>query len=273
MPFPDGKKSGKVASSTVVKAMHVLRVLSELTEQNPQGASVSEITRASGEHASSVCKHLAAFEQYGLVEQDEATGRYRIGHFALKLANTMLKRLNIREIASPVLRRLAEQTGETTHLVVRSGLRVVYIDKVESSRTIRIHSDVGTANPMHCTSVGKALLAYSPESLVQQVIDEGLKQYTKYTLTTGEALREDLAKTRMRGFAIDREEHEPEVRCVGAPVFNHRGEVTAAISISGPKWRMDESRLQELGVLVREGALEITRRLGGEGPAPSAPKE
>lgn len=264
MKDSDARRSEKVASSTVVKALHVLRVLSELTEQSTQGASVSEITKASGEHASSVCKHLAAFEQYGLVEQDGTTGRYRIGYFALKLANTLLKRLNIRETASPLLHRLAEQTGETTHLVVRSGLRVVYIDKVESSKTIRIHSDVGTANPMYCTGVGKALLAYSPESIVKQVIEEGLRPFTKFTLTSEDALREDLEKTRRRGFSIDYEEHESEVRCVGAPVFNHLGEVTAAISISGPKWRMDDDRLLELGAQVREGALEITRRLGGD---------
>lgn len=273
MSLTDGKKTGKVASSTVVKAMHVLNALTELTEQDPQGASVSEITRVSGEHASSVCKHLAAFEQYGLVEQDAVTGRYRIGYFALKLSNALLKRMNIREIAYPFLRRLADQTGETTHLVVQSGLRVVYIDKVESSRTIRIHSDVGTANPMYCTGVGKALLAYSPETVIRQVINEGLKPYTKYTLTTEEALREDLEKTRIRGYSIDYEEHEADLRCVGAPVFNHLGEVAASISIAGPKWRMSDDRLPELGALVRETALEITRKLGGEAPAPTDKKD
>jgi len=91
-----------------------------------------------------------------------------------------------------------------------------------------------------------------------------LKRYTEFTLTTEEALMEDLFATRLRGYSIDREEHEPDVRCVGAPIFNHLGEVIAAISIAGPKWRMHEERLHELGTLVRDGAFEISQNLGAE---------
>jgi IclR family acetate operon transcriptional repressor len=252
----------KTASSTVVKALHVLEQLAELCDANPQGASVSEIARLSGDHPSSVCKHLAAFQQYGLVEQDEATSRYRVGSYSLRLASVALKTMNIRDRAAPSLRKLAELSGETIHLVIRDGLRVVYIDKVESSKTIRMHSQVGLRNPMYCTGVGKALLAYSPSALTDAVIAEGLVPFTRHTLSTPGTLLSDLEQIRLRGYSIDNGEHETEVRCVAAAVFNHLKEPAAAISISGPEWRMTEERITPAGELIRETALELSAKLG-----------
>ncbi|MCR8631510.1 IclR family transcriptional regulator [Paenibacillus radicis (ex Xue et al. 2023)] len=252
----------KVASSTVVKALHVLEQLAALCDTSPQGASVSEIAKLSGESPSSVCKHLAAFQQSGLVEQDEHSERYRIGLYSLRLASLALKTMNIREIASPYLRKLADLAGETVHLVVRDGLRVVYIDKVESSKTIRMHSQIGLRNPMYCTGVGKAILAFSPSSLTDAVIAEGLIPFTPYTLATQGTLVADLELIKARGFSIDNCEHEPEVRCVAAPIFNHLKEPVASISISAPKWRMSEERIETSGVWIRDTALDISNRLG-----------
>ncbi len=252
----------KVVSSTVVKAMLVLKALSDLNEARPEGASVSEISKKSGENPSSVCRHLAAFQQLQLVEQDVRTERYRIGLFALSLAATVLRRIDIREIASPFMRNLAEQTGETAHLVMRDGLFVVYVDKVESSNAIRMHSHVGLRNPMYCTGVGKAILAYSPQALVESVVAEGLTSFTENTLTTKDKLIEDLKQAKQRGYAIDNEEHHPDVHCAAAPILNHLGDPVAAISIAGPKWRLTHDRLLTVGPMVRDMAAQISAKLG-----------
>jgi DNA-binding IclR family transcriptional regulator len=254
--------SEKIASSTVVKAMYVLQALTELSRNNPEGASVSEISQGSGESPSSVCKHLAAFQQFGMVEQDSKTDKYRIGTFPLLLASIAIGRMDIREIAAPYLRQLSEQAGETVHLVILDGIHVVYIDKVESARTIRMHSQIGLRNPLYCTGVGKAIMAYSPDSLVEQVCKDPFIRFTETTLYTRSLLLEDLAAIRTRGFAIDNGEHESEVRCVAAPIFNHTNEAIAAISVSGPGWRMNDAMLVDAGQWVRSTAQEISTKLG-----------
>jgi DNA-binding IclR family transcriptional regulator len=252
----------KTASSTVLKALRVLNVLADLNEANPEGASVSEIARSSGEHASSVCKYLAAFQQEGLVDQDPHTDRYRIGPAALKYASIVMKHFRLREFASPYLRKLSELTGETVHLVVRRGTKVVYIDKVESPKRIRMHSEIGMHNPLYCTGVGKSLLAFSPPALVDEVVAEGLHPFTPRTITTRERLLEELAKIRKQGYAVDDEEHEPDVFCVAAPIFDHRDEPIASISITVPKWRLNEERVAEMAKLVVEATADISRELG-----------
>jgi DNA-binding IclR family transcriptional regulator len=252
----------KVASSTVVKALHVLRTLADLCVTQQEGASTSEISRHSKESASSVCKHLAAFQQVGLVEQDHLTERYRIGVYSLKLATLALKPMSIRNIAAPYLRNIADKVGETIHLVIRDGVRVVYIDKVESSKTIRMHSEIGLRNPMYCTGVGKAILAHSPLPLVDAVVAEGLTPFTANTLISRGALLEDLEIIRMRGYAIDNCEHEAEVRCVAAPIFNHLNEPIASFSVSCPKWHLTDERIPVIGDIVREVSFEISSKIG-----------
>lgn len=255
----------KVASSTVLKALHVLQALADLCDNNPQGASVSKISQKSGESPSSVCKHLAAFQQYGLVEQDPYSELYRIGIYALRLSTSALKSMSIRDIVSPYLRKIADRVGETIHLVVREGLRVVYIDKVESSKTIRMHSEIGLRNPLYCTGVGKAILAYSPISLVDAVVTEGLIPFTPQTITSRGALLEDLEQIRARGYSIDNCEHESEVRCVAAPILNHLKEPIASFSVACPKWRLLDERVDEIGDLIREISAEISARFGYNG--------
>ncbi|MFC5653708.1 IclR family transcriptional regulator [Paenibacillus solisilvae] len=252
----------KVASSTVLKALHVLETLADLSDNSLEGVSVSKISQHSGESPSSVCKHLAAFQQYGLVEQDPKSALYRIGIYALRLSTLALKPMSIRETVSPYLRKIADRVGETIHLVIRDGLRVVYIDKVESSKTIRMHSEIGLRNPMYCTGVGKAILAYSPISLVDAVVAEGFTPFTPQTLTSRGALIDDLEHIHTRGYAIDNCEHETEVRCVAAPILNHLKEPIASFSVSCPKWRLSDERIVEIGELIREVSLEISARFG-----------
>lgn len=252
----------KVSSSTVVKALRVLDSVLTLSQDTKAGVSVSELARHSGEHASSICKHLAAFEQFGLIQQDPQTERYAIGNYALRLADTVLKHLDLRQASKGTLQKLVDQSGETVHLVIRDGLRVVYIEKYESTKAIRMHSELAARNPLYCTGVGKVILAFSPPALLEAVIQEGLPRFTEHTLTTASDLQTDLALIRSRGYAIDLEEHENDVHCVAAPIYNHQGYVVGAISIAGPKWRMTLEQLTEFGHQVKSAAAVISQQIG-----------
>ena len=139
---------------------------------------------------------------------------------------------------------------------------VVYLEKVESPLAVRMHSEVGAMNPLYCTGLGKALLAFSSADLINSVCARPLEPRTMRTITTAEGLREDLARIRDRGYSIDDVENEEGIRCVGAPIFGHDGTPIAAISLAGPVNRITLEAVDDLGPKVAEAALDVSRRLG-----------
>lgn len=248
------------ASGTVVKALHVLEVLTKLNERSKDGASLTEISKACGISPSSTYKHLAAFLQYGIVDQNPRSERYRLGLQILKMADIIAENLDIRDIAAPILRELSVKTGETIHLVLIEGTEVIYIDKVEPEKSVRMHSRIGARNPLYCTGVGKAILAFSSEDLLHQVAKKPFTAFTATTHQSIDSLKQDLIEIKKRGFAIDEREHEADVRCVAAPVFNRHSEVSSAISISAPAWRMTDDRIEEWSGLLIQSAEKISNR-------------
>jgi DNA-binding IclR family transcriptional regulator len=145
---------------------------------------------------------------------------------------------------------------------VPSGTDVVYIAKIESTHTLSMSSHIGSRLPMYCTSLGKAILAFSPPELLQAVLTEGQVARTAHTITSPEALRAELVSVRSHGFAIDNEENEQDIFCVGAPILDFSGMAIAAISISGPCERMNSERAGQLGPLLWESTQRISRRRG-----------
>ena len=156
-------------------------------------------------------------------------------------------------------------TGETVHLAVPSGAEVVYIAKVESKHTLRMYSHIGARLPMHCTALGKAILAFSGVERIREVLPELSKPRTANTITSEQSLMEELERIRFQGFAIDGEENEPGIRCVGAPIIDYTGKAIAAMSISGPCDRMDWERCIQLGPILRDAALKFSKRKGYTG--------
>jgi IclR family acetate operon transcriptional repressor len=161
-----------------------------------------------------------------------------------------------------MMRALAESTGETAHLGRLSGTDVVYIEKVESSHAVRMYSRVGDTMPAYSTGVGKAILAFLDDAEVDRHLPGELAPRAANTITDRGRLREELARTRERGFSLDDIENEDGIRCTGAPVFDHSGLVQAAISVAGPATRMTPDRLQELGPMVRAHADVVSARVG-----------
>jgi DNA-binding IclR family transcriptional regulator len=191
------------------------------------------------------------------------TGQYRLGTKLIELAGRALEAMSVARVAKPQLEDLVATTGETAHLMVFDANEGLYVEKVESPRSFRMPSQVGRRIPLHCTGVGKALLAYLPPEDVERVIAErGLPALSPNTITTPRALAKELATIRDRGYAVDAEEIELGLRCIAAPVFDHTGSVAASISIAGPSARVTPSREAELALRVMAAAAEISRQLG-----------
>lgn len=248
-------------SSSLRRALSILFQLGDDTTP-PEGLALNELTEALGLNRSTLLRLIAPLAETQLVERDPGTGRYRLGSRNAHLGQVFLERLDRRRVAHEVLLDLVRQSGETAHLVNAELPEVVYIDKIDSNRSVRMHSRIGNRMPAYSTSVGKAILAHADEAAVERVIAAGMPARTPTTITTPEALRADLALIRARGYALDDSENEPDIRCVAAPLFDHAGEVTSAISISGPATRVTPEREAELGRLVVAAADDISRRLG-----------
>ena len=183
-----------------------------------------------------------------------------------ELGSKAIAHLDWRERARPVLQRLASQTGETAHLCILDDGEVLYLEKVEAPRTVRVPSIVGRRYPAHCGAAGKTLLAFQPEEEIEELIKRrGLKAYTRNTLTTPAQLREGLRLVREQGYAIDNEEFEEGLECIGAPIRDYSGKVVAAISIAGPAFRITEDKLPVLARSVIEAAQELSDDLGYRG--------
>ncbi|GLB59504.1 IclR family transcriptional regulator [Cytobacillus sp. NCCP-133] len=227
------------------------------------GLGVTEIAKQIDINKSSVYRILSTLVQYGYIEQDGDTGKYKLGYKFLEISSKLLDSIDLRAEARPFLQELENETNEVIHLVVYDQGEVVYIEKLEGNETLRMHSKVGKRAPMHCTSVGKAILAHLPSSVVIDILDrKGMPVHTDKTITDKEEFLKELSHVRQSGYALDLEENEYGITCVAAPIFDHLGKVVAAVSISGPTMRMTDDRLKMLkSIMVRRGK-EISSRLG-----------
>jgi DNA-binding IclR family transcriptional regulator len=194
-------------------------------------------------------------------------GEYRLGIEALALARTAWEQSDIRTAAGEAIRTLARAVGEAVHLATLVDREVVYLDKVESNHPMRLYSAVGKRGPVHCTAVGKAILAYlSPSTRHDVTAEIAFRQFTATTLASPEALEAETEAIRRDGIAFDREEHQTGVHCIAAPIFDFRSEPAGAISITCPVFRVSRLQLEGFAPLLRQAADTASRALGGTSP-------
>lgn len=244
------------APKTVLKALSFLN----LVARHPN-LTLSELGRQAGVPAPTALRLLRALQQESLVQVD-GDGRYRLGIQCLVLGSTYLENFDLRAEARAELERLAEETGETVHLGVPDGAEVIYVDKVETSHSVRMYSRVGAASPMYSTGIGKAILAHADPALVDQVVAAGLPRRTPNTITDPDRLLAELDRVRDRGYAVDDVENEEGIRCAAAAVRRADGTPLAAISVSGPASRITEERIPAMGEAVMSVADRLSARLG-----------
>ncbi|MEV7357149.1 IclR family transcriptional regulator [Kitasatospora sp. NPDC059811] len=265
---PSGAAAGRKPATERNQSSSLRRALAVLghvrDHSDGRGVPLAQLAEALGLNKSTVLRLAGPLLDEHLLDRDRETGWFRLGHGSLRLGQAYLSTLDLRSVAAEHLRRLQREAGETVHLTVWQAPGIVYLDKVEDETNVRMASRVGSRAPAYCTATGKAILAWLPDEAVTEVVAAGLRPVTAWTISDETRLRADLARIRARGYSIDDRENEPEVRCVAAPIFDHAGEVTAALSVSGLTSRMTAARVRALGPVVAQAGLRISRELGSD---------
>jgi len=240
-----------------------VRVLNMLSDGKPRTLTV--LSKEMGINSSTTFRLLASLRSHHLVELEKSTGEYRLGIACLELSRAYQMENEVRRAALPEMEKLRDETRETVHLGILAEDEIVYLEKLEGLHAIGMMSSrVGGRAPSHCTGLGKVLLAFTEPGGANAWNDQiNLTRYTDTTITEPNRFAEHLGQIRANGYALDKGEHEPEVRCVAAPVFGQDGSTVAAISVSGPSGRIDpiEENL-DLIKKTRKTALQISKKLG-----------
>ncbi|KPI18823.1 transcriptional regulator, IclR family [Actinobacteria bacterium OV450] len=251
-----GAPAGGVQS--VDRAVSVLEILAQRGE-----AGVSEVAAEIDVHKSTAFRLLGALEARGLVEQATERGKYRLGFGIVRLAGAVTGRIDITQVGRPVCEQLAAELGETVNIAILEEQYAINLCQVRGPGAVTAHNWVGQLTPLHATSSGKVLLAHLPaKRRVQLLAEAGLKKYTPNTLTARTKLERNLVEALDRGYAMTLEEYELGLHAMAAPIRDRDGVVIAAISASGPSYRLTEERMHELAPLLVRGAQEISHRMG-----------
>ncbi len=237
-------------------AERAIAMLDTLAEAGELGTN--EIARRTGMAPSTVSRQLGTLAAAGLVERVEASGRYRLGLRVVHLANALLARLDVREVARPHLAALVEATGETATLSVPGDGDAITVDFVPGSHYVQPVSKLGRPSVGHATSAGKVMLAFSGRELP----DGPLRAYTPRTITDLQDLAREIAQVRERGWARAVGEREPDLTALAAPVRSSRGELEAIVALQGPSSRLDDRAVEAAAPLLVERADAISRELG-----------
>jgi IclR family transcriptional regulator, KDG regulon repressor len=253
--------------NNLVQTIERISAILDLVGQNPKGVSIREVSAQLDLPKGTVHRLLSSLIYVGYIRQDAVSRSYFLGLKLLDLGGLVASQLDLRKIAAPLLRALADETRETVHMVVWDQGEVVYIEKVEPLTDmggLRMASRIGSRNPAHSCAVGKIFLSYlSPDDLEDFISAKGLPARTSNTITDGVALKQELKTIREQGYALDNEENEKGIRCIGAATLDESGTPVAAISVSGPAFRVTKKIAQEiLRRRVVETAAEISQRLG-----------
>lgn len=240
---------------------NALKILKCFTIDEPE-KTVGELSVELGLAKSSVSRSLSTLASEGFVIKDENSRKYRLGISILALSGIITSNFKLTKEAAPVVNKLVNDLGETAHLAILDGTDTIYIHKEECSHAVRILTYLGKRNPAYCTSSGKVLLAYSDETVIQKVIDEGFKSFTSSTITNEQQLRSSLKNIRDKGFSVSRDEILEGVTSVAAPIYDYTGKVVAAITVVGPHQRISNDNIPIYTRKVIDASKKASARLG-----------
>jgi DNA-binding IclR family transcriptional regulator len=255
-------KSRRASGYRIQVLDRAFQLLDRLAE-NRDGLSLTELAARLELHKSTAHRLVMVLESNHAVERDFDSGKWCLGSRLTQLGMSALSRRTLYSASAAALSELVEETGETAHLgVIRDG-EVVSLCHIESTHSVRTPISVGARTPVHCTSLGKAMLAFwTPLEAEAFLRGRVFKARTRKTITGASRLKQDLRAIRMRGYSIDDEEFEEGLRCIGAPVRDVSGAVIAAISIAGPIFRVTDNRIAAIGAAVSKAAKSVSNQLG-----------
>ena len=246
-------------SNAVERALSIF----ELIAESQNGLSNSDLSRRLQIPKSSASYILRVLEKRHYLQRDER-GKYRLGLKLVSLTRDALTHLDIREIAKPILEQFLQKSRlAEAHLAVLDNGRAVYVEKVESQSFVKMDIWVGHRLPIHTTAIGKALVAYLPESETLQILSlRGMEKKTRKSINNPQKYLRELEKVRQYGFAIDDEENAEGVRCVASPIFDANGKVTAALGTSTIIMQLNETQLPKVVEMIKDAAAKVSQRLG-----------
>jgi DNA-binding IclR family transcriptional regulator len=256
---PDARaaETGPALVQSVDRALTILEILARRRD-----AGVTDIGKELGVHKSTAFRLLAVLESRGFVEQSEDRGTYRLGFGVVRLAGTITAQLDLTRQSRPACEQLAADLGETVNVAILDDDRAVNITQVRGAASIASYNWVGQQTPLHATSSGKVLLAYAPANVRTSVLAAPLERFTPSTITDAAALKESLDEIRVTGWASTEEEYEVGLNAVAAPVRGADGAVIAALSVSGPAYRLTADSFPEVAERVIAAANEVGARMG-----------
>ena len=235
----------------------------ELIAQHPNGISLADLSRQMKLSKSSVFRYLVTFENRGYVERSRTGEHFHLGLKIFELGQVVRLNLDIGEVALPYMEKLLAMFRETVNLAVMDNNEIVYIGILESQQALRMAAKVGSRDKLHSTALGKSMLAFLDKEVAEPIIQSiEFVRFTEHSIMDAATLIHDLERIKQRGYAFDLMENEVGVCCAGAPIFNHLGEPIAAISVSGPMYRIGEERLSEIGVEISKLTKLISKKLG-----------
>ncbi len=238
------------------KTFHVIE---EFTKSNGKPLGITELSQRLNLPKSTIFQIVHSLQRFGWLEQLDDSKKFVLGLRLFELGNLVQTNSRLRQVALPYLEELRKETGETVYLVKYDRGEIVYLECLESQLRLRARPVYGLRVPLHCTSLGKAIMAFLPPQEVQKIIAEkGLPRFTDRTITDWRDLERELEEIRKKGYAIDWGEHEEGIRCIGAPIYNSLGKVFAAVSVSGPDFRLSQDKILVFAPKVIHAAQEIS---------------
>lgn len=250
------KRSNLVKS--IIKAVDILELLGREHE-----LGITQIANNLGLDKSTVFRIVSTLKEKNMVAQNTINQKYHNSLKLFELGNKVVENLGLRRIAQPIIKELAEKTGETVNLAILDETSIVYIDKIESSATIKVDLPIGKRLPSYCTGLGKAILAHLPTDKVEEIIkDTKPERYTLNTHLKKEEFFDELKKIRKKGYSFDDEEYVEGLKCIAAPILDFKGEALAAISVAVPSYRYDKFVSENFIDLVVSESLLLSKMFG-----------
>jgi len=239
-----------------------LQILECFDDRHPE-RGVSEISEEIGLHKATTHRILTTLMNYGYIERAADGQKYQLGLRLSELGFKVVRRMDLRKEALPLIENLLEKLDETCDLSVYDHGQVFYLDVLQSRHAVTVAATPGQRLPVHCTASGKLFLAYLPSEMVQQAFTGQLHSYTPKTITSPQLLRSQLEIIRQQGYSVDDQEFELGLWAVAAPILNRKGEILAAVSVLSPTSRLNPERSQAIIQELTEITRQISRRIGG----------
>ncbi|HPB79527.1 MAG TPA: IclR family transcriptional regulator [Sedimentibacter sp.] len=243
---------------SIDRAVAILDCFSEEKKE----LKLSEISERLGLNKSTVHGIISTLKYHGFISQDEETQKYKLGIRFVQFGDLVINSMNIRNAAVPVIDAVCEKIEETVHVAMLDGLDVVWIEKRECTKSIKTSTKIGARLPAYTTADGKIIICYQNKDKIKNYLPKRISQYTNNTITNKGEFIKKLEEMKKNGYAIDNEEYVEGLKCVAAPIFDHDGKVRFSLSTTGPAFRMNEERIKELIVIIKEAANEISHRIG-----------